>query len=165
MTLSDRDIKKAVELGDININPFHVEHVQPASLDVILGNRFFFPSEDTTRELTNYDVAPGEFLLASTVETITLGPSMAARFEGKSSWGRLGLLTHCTAGFIDPGFTGQITLELVNLSKEPVHLEAGMLIGQISFSRLSSSCDHQYGSNGLGSHYQWQRGPTPASPQ
>ena len=105
---------------------------------------------------------PGEFALASTYETITLGPAVAARLEGKSSLGRLGLLTHSTAGFIDPGFSGHVTLELSNMATLPVKLWPGMKIGQFCFFRLSSPAEHPYGSAQYGSRYQGQRGPTPS---
>ena len=105
---------------------------------------------------------PGEFVLASTYETVTLGPAVAARLEGKSSLGRLGLLTHSTAGFIDPGFSGHVTLELSNMATLPVKLWPGMKIGQLCFFQLTSPAEHPYGSVQYGSRYQGQRGPTPS---
>ncbi len=103
---------------------------------------------------------PGEFVLGSTYETITLPDDIAARVEGKSSLGRLGLLTHATAGFVDPGFTGHVTLELSNVATLPIVLHPGMKIGQLCFFQLSSASEHPYGSSVTGSHYQGQRGPT-----
>jgi dCTP deaminase len=105
---------------------------------------------------------PGEFVLASTYETVTLGPAVAARLEGKSSLGRLGLLTHSTAGFIDPGFSGHVTLELSNMATLPVKLWPGMKIGQLCFFELTSPAEHPYGSPQYSSRYQGQRGPTPS---
>ena len=103
---------------------------------------------------------PGEFVLGSTLETVSLPDDLAARVEGKSSLGRLGLLTHATAGFVDPGFTGHVTLELSNVATLPIMLWPGMKIGQLAFFRLSSSSENPYGSERYGSHYQGQRGPT-----
>jgi dCTP deaminase len=105
---------------------------------------------------------PGEFVLGSTFETITLGDAIAARLEGKSSLGRLGLLTHSTAGFIDPGFSGHVTLELSNVATLPIKLWPGMKIGQFCFFQLSSPSVEPYGSASYGSRYQGQRGPTPS---
>ena len=105
---------------------------------------------------------PGEFVLGATYELVTLGEDIAARLEGKSSLGRLGLLTHSTAGFIDPGFSGHVTLELSNTATMPILLYPGMKVGQLCFFDLSSPALHPYGSSGLGSHYQGQRGPTPS---
>ena len=154
--------------------------IQPSSVDIHL-DRFFrlfdnhkyavidpaTDQPDLTR-LVEVDAGepfvlhPGEFVLASTYETVTLGPAVAARLEGKSSLGRLGLLTHSTAGFIDPGFSGHVTLELSNMATLPVKLWPGMKIGQLCFFRLSSPAEHPYGSAATGSHYQGQRGPTPS---
>jgi dCTP deaminase len=105
---------------------------------------------------------PGEFVLGSTFELVTLADDLAGRLEGKSSLGRLGLLTHSTAGFIDPGFSGHITLELSNVANLPITLWPGMKIGQLCIFRLSSSAEHPYGSSEAGSRYQGQRGPTPS---
>ena len=154
--------------------------VQPASIDVRL-DRFFRlfnnhaytyvdPAENQGELTEQFEVAsdepwilhPGEFALGSTWEYVKLDPTIAARLEGKSSLGRLGILTHSTAGFIDPGFEGHITLELSNVSTLPVKLWPGMKIGQMCFFQLSSPAEHPYGSQGTGSHYQGQRGPTPS---
>lgn len=180
MLLSDRDIRAAVERGDIQLDPFTPEMLQPASIDVRL-DRFF--RVFNSREYTYVDPAenqgaltqefsvrpdepmilhPGEFVLGSTLENIHIAPTIGARLEGKSSLGRLGILTHSTAGFIDPGFDGHITLELSDVNSLPVKLWPGMKIGQICFFKLSSPAEHPYGSQGFGSHYQGQRGPTPS---
>ena len=154
--------------------------VQPASIDVRL-DRFFRlfnnhaytyvdPAENQGELTEQFEVKPdepwilhpGEFALGSTWEYVKLDASIAARLEGKSSLGRLGILTHSTAGFIDPGFEGHITLELSNVSTLPVKLWPGMKIGQMCFFQLSSPAEHPYGSKGIGSHYQGQRGPTPS---
>ena len=120
---------------------------------------------DLTREVATsgdepFVLHPGEFVLGATYEHITLPDEVAARLEGKSSLGRLGLLTHSTAGFIDPGFSGHVTLELSNVATLPIKLWPGMKIGQLCFFRLSSAAEHPYGSAATGSHYQGQRGPT-----
>ncbi len=180
MLLSDRDIRAEVTDGEITLDPWDPEMVQPSSVDVRLDKYFRvfenhrYPSIDPAAEqpeLTRlievshgeaFVLHPGEFALASTYETITLGPAVAARLEGKSSLGRLGLLTHSTAGFIDPGFSGHVTLELSNMATLPVKLWPGMKIGQFCFFRLSSPAEHPYGSAQYGSRYQGQRGPTPS---
>ncbi len=180
MLLSDRDIKSEVASGRVGIEPFQVEMVQPSSVDVRL-DRFFRVFEnhryseidpsteqpDLTREVEvgadeHFILHPGEFVLASTYEVITLPHDIAGRLEGKSSLGRLGLLTHSTAGFIDPGFSGHITLELSNVANLPVKLFPGMKIGQLCLFKLSSNAEHPYGSAVYGSRYQGQRGPTPS---
>ena len=180
MLLSDRDIKSKVASGRVGIDPFQVEMVQPSSVDVRL-DRFFRVFEnhryseidpsteqpDLTREVEvgadeHFILHPGEFVLASTYEVITLPHDIAGRLEGKSSLGRLGLLTHSTAGFIDPGFSGHITLELSNVANLPVKLFPGMKIGQLCLFKLSSNAEHPYGSAIYGSRYQGQRGPTPS---
>lgn len=180
MLLSDRDIRAAISKGDIGLDPYTPEMIQPASIDVRL-DRFF--RIFNSREYTSVDPAenqgaltqefsvesdepmilhPGEFVLGSTLENIHISRNIGARLEGKSSLGRLGILTHSTAGFIDPGFDGHITLELSDVNSLPVKLWPGMKIGQICFFRLSSPAEHPYGSEGFGSHYQGQRGPTPS---
>jgi dCTP deaminase len=178
--LSDRDIRAAIDSGRVVLDPYDAAMVQPSSVDVRL-DRFFRvfenhryphidPSEeqaDLTRLVeTSGDEAfvlhPGEFVLASTYELVTLPDDVAARLEGKSSLGRLGLLTHSTAGFIDPGFTGHVTLELSNVATLPIKLWPGMKIGQLCFFRLSSPAEHPYGTGPHGSRYQGQRGPTPS---
>ena len=178
--LSDRDIKEQVSAKRVGIEPFDPAMVQPSSVDVRL-DRFFRVFEnhkyseidpsieqpELTRELDDaadehFILHPGEFVLASTYEVITLPDDIAGRLEGKSSLGRLGLLTHSTAGFIDPGFSGHITLELSNVANLPVKLFPGMKIGQLCLIKLSSPAEHPYGSAVYGSRYQGQRGPTPS---
>ena len=180
MLLSDRDILAAQADGHISLDPWTPEMVQPASIDVRL-DRFFRlfnnhaytyvdPAENQGELTEQFEVRPdepwilhpGEFALGSTWEYVKLDASIAARLEGKSSLGRLGILTHSTAGFIDPGFEGHITLELSNVSTLPVKLWPGMKIGQMCFFQLSSPAEHPYGSAGTGSHYQGQRGPPPS---
>jgi len=176
--LSDRDIRAEIEAGRVVLEPFHPELVQPSSVDVRI-DRYFrlfdnhkYPVIDPAQEqpeLTRlveveadeaFVLHPGEFVLASTFEVVTLPDDVAARLEGKSSLGRLGLLTHSTAGFIDPGFSGHVTLELSNVATLPIMLWPGMRIGQLCFFRLSSAAEHPYGSSESGSRYQGQRGPT-----
>ena len=178
MLLSDRDIRAAIEVRDVVLEPFAAELVQPSSVDVRIDRYFRLfdnhkyavidPAQEQP-ELTRlvevepdepFVLHPGEFVLASTYEVVTLAASIAARLEGKSSLGRLGLLTHSTAGFIDPGFSGHVTLELSNVATLPIKLWPGMKIGQLCFFRLSSPAEHPYGSQGYGSRYQGQRGPT-----
>ncbi|BAR06098.1 deoxycytidine triphosphate deaminase [Scardovia inopinata] len=180
MLLSDRDIKQAHDQGRINLTPWTEEMVQPASIDVRL-DRFFRifnnykytyvdPAENQGDLTQQFEVDPGqpwilhpgEFILGSTWEYVKLDPTIAARLEGKSSLGRLGILTHSTAGFVDPGFEGHITLELSNVSNLPVKLWPGMKIGQMCFFDLSSPAQFPYGNGKNGSHYQGQRGPTPS---
>ena len=180
MLLSDRDIKAEISSGRVKVEPFTEAMVQPSSVDVRL-DRFFRVFEnhkysvidpsieqpDLTREVAVaadefFILHPGEFVLASTYEVITLPDDIAGRLEGKSSLGRLGLLTHSTAGFIDPGFSGHITLELSNVANLPVKLFPGMKIGQLCLIKLSSAAEHPYGSALYGSRYQGQRGPTPS---
>ncbi|MFN8190533.1 MAG: dCTP deaminase [Nocardioidaceae bacterium] len=181
MLLSDRDILTEVDLGRVGINPWDPAMLQPSSVDVRL-DRFFRvfenhryphidPAEDQselTREVVveghddPFILHPGEFALGSTYEVVSLPDDIAARVEGKSSLGRLGLLTHATAGFIDPGFTGHVTLELANVATLPIKLWPGMKIGQLCFFRLTSPAEHPYGSEKYGSRYQGQRGPTPS---
>ena len=180
MLLSDRDIRAEIAAGRVAIDPFSEDMVQPSSLDVRLDKYFrvfekhryphIAPAEeqpDLTR-LVEADGAdpfilhPGEFVLASTYEVVTLPDDVAGRLEGKSSLGRLGLLTHSTAGFIDPGFSGHVTLELSNVATLPIKLWPGMKIGQLCLFRLSSAAEHPYGSQRYGSRYQGQRGPTPS---
>lgn len=176
MLLPDHEILTAVESGRVGIDPWDPSLVQPASLDVRLGEEFRARICDpATLEITNgaskvlvrrsedrvhrgpIDLLPGQFVLAHTLETITLPADIAARVEGKSSLARLGLLTHATAGFADPGFSGQITLELFNLSQENIPLVPGQPIGQLCFIPLTSPAKRPYGSPGVG-HYQGQTG-------
>jgi dCTP deaminase len=180
MLLSDRDIRAELEAGRVKLEPFDGEMVQPSSLDVRL-DRFFrvfenhrYPHIDPAveqGELTRlveaegqepFILHPGEFVLGSTYEVVSLPDDIAGRLEGKSSLGRLGLLTHSTAGFIDPGFSGHVTLELSNVATLPIKLWPGMKIGQLCLFRLSSPSEHPYGSAVYGSRYQGQRGPTPS---
>ncbi|MEY3008923.1 MAG: hypothetical protein RL464_588 [Actinomycetota bacterium] len=180
MLLSDRDIAAEIKSGRVQVDPFEPKMIQPSSVDVRL-DRFFrvfenhkyevidpsIEQSDLTREVAVapddfFILHPGEFVLASTYEVITLPDDIAGRLEGKSSLGRLGLLTHSTAGFIDPGFSGHITLELSNVANLPVKLYPGMKIGQLCLIKLSSSAEHPYGSALYGSRYQGQRGPTPS---
>jgi dCTP deaminase len=180
MLLSDRDIRAEVGAGRLAVEPWEDGLVQPSSVDVRL-DRFFRvfnnsrythidPAEqqDDLTELVEpsgeepFVLHPGEFVLGSTLEIVTLPDDLAGRLEGKSSLGRLGLLTHSTAGFIDPGFTGHITLELSNVANLPITLWPGMKIGQLCLFRLSSAAEHPYGSAVYGSRYQGQRGPTPS---
>ena len=180
MLLSDRDIRAEITAGRVKVEPFTEAMVQPSSVDVRL-DRFFRVFEnhkysvidpsteqpDLTREVAVtadefFILHPGEFVLASTYEVITLPDDIAGRLEGKSSLGRLGLLTHSTAGFIDPGFSGHITLELSNVANLPVKLFPGMKIGQLCLIKVSSPAEHPYGSAVYGSRYQGQRGPTPS---
>ena len=178
MLLSDRDIKAEISAGRVKVEPFDGAMIQPSSVDVRL-DRFFRVFEnhkysvidpsieqaDLTREVAvdggeEFILHPGEFVLASTYEVITLPDDIAGRLEGKSSLGRLGLLTHSTAGFIDPGFSGHITLELSNVANLPVKLFPGMKRGQLCLIKLSSPAENPYGSALYGSRYQGQRGPT-----
>ncbi|GAA4168556.1 dCTP deaminase [Gryllotalpicola koreensis] len=178
MLLSDRDIKSELDSGRIALDPYEPVMIQPSSIDVRL-DRFFRlfsnhkypfidPAEDQP-DLTHlvevdgdqpFILHPGEFVLGSTYERVTLPDDIAARLEGKSSLGRLGLLTHSTAGFIDPGFTGHVTLELSNVATLPIKLWPGMKIGQMCFFRLTSPAEKPYGSADYSSRYQGQRGPT-----
>jgi dCTP deaminase len=176
--LSDGDIKKELDSGRVKVEPFDGAMLQPSSVDVRL-DRFFRVFEnhkysvidpaaeqpDLTKAVElkgdeEFILHPGEFVLASTYEVITLPDDVAGRLEGKSSLGRLGLLTHSTAGFIDPGFSGHITLELSNVANLPVKLYPGMKIGQLCLFKLSSPAENPYGSAKYGSRYQNQRGPT-----
>ncbi|NBY31393.1 MAG: dCTP deaminase [Actinobacteria bacterium] len=180
MLLSDRDIAAEIDAGRVKVEPFEPKMIQPSSVDVRL-DRFFrvfenhkysvidpsIEQSELTREVAvtggeHFILHPGEFVLASTYEVITLPDDIAGRLEGKSSLGRLGLLTHSTAGFIDPGFSGHITLELSNVANLPVKLFPGMKIGQLCLIKLSSPAQHPYGSAVYGSRYQGQRGPTPS---
>jgi len=176
--LSDRDIKAEVGSGRVRLEPYDEAMVQPSSIDVRL-DRFFrlfdnhkYPYIDPAQDqpdLTrlveverseSFVLHPGEFVLGSSYEVVSLPDDIAARLEGKSSLGRLGLLTHSTAGFVDPGFTGHVTLELSNVATLPIMLWPGMKIGQLCFFRLSSAAESPYGSEKYGSRYQGQRGPT-----
>jgi dCTP deaminase len=176
--LSDKDIRAEIESGRVAIEPYDPQMIQPSSIDVRL-DRYFrvfenhrYPHIDPSVEqpdLTRlvepegdepFILHPGEFALASTYEVVTLPDDVASRLEGKSSLGRLGLITHSTAGFIDPGFSGHVTLELANVATLPIKLFPGMKIGQLCMFRLSSPAEHPYGSAEYGSRYFGQRGPT-----
>ena len=180
MILSDRDIIKALGDGLVGIEPFDESDVQPSSVDLHV-DRFFrtfhnhrHPYIDVKKPMENltemvevsesepFILHPGEFVLGSTLEYVRLSDDLVARLEGKSSLGRLGLLIHSTAGYVDPGFEGHLTLELSNVANLPITIYPGMKIGQISFFRLTSPADKPYGSAALGSKYQGQRGPTPS---
>ncbi|MEN9872077.1 MAG: hypothetical protein RL450_12 [Actinomycetota bacterium] len=178
MLLSDRDIRSQIESGRIGLDPLNIELIQPSSMDVRLDRFFrlfdnhkypFIDPREQQDDLTRFvEVAsdepfilhPGEFVLGSTYEFVSLPDDIAARLEGKSSLGRLGLLTHSTAGFVDPGFRGHVTLELSNTATLPIKLWPGMKIGQLCFFQLSSASENPYGSAKYGSRYQGQRGPT-----
>jgi dCTP deaminase len=180
MVLSDRTIRRLIEEGRIGIEPFDEGLVQPSSVDVRV-DRFFRvfrnsrypfidvkePMDDLTELVEVGDsepfiLHPGEFVLGSTLERITLPDDLVARLEGKSSLGRLGLLIHSTAGFIDPGWDGHVTLELSNVANLPITIYVGMKIGQVSFVQLSEPAERPYGAEALGSKYQGQAGPTPS---
>jgi dCTP deaminase len=176
--LSDRDIRAELDAKTVVLEPFDPGMIQPSSVDVRIDRYFrLFDNHKYAvidpaleqPELTRlieveqgeaFVLHPGEFVLASTYETVTLPADVAARLEGKSSLGRLGLLTHSTAGFIDPGFSGHVTLELSNVATLPIMLWPGMKIGQLCFFRLSSAAEFPYGHGRYGSRYQGQRGPT-----
>lgn len=178
MLLSDRDIRAELESGRIGLDPLDLAMVQPSSVDVRIDSFFRLfdnhkypvidPAEDQP-ELTRlveakegepFILHPGEFVLGQTVEWVELPDDIVARLEGRSSLGRLGLVIHSTAGYVDPGFKGTVTLELSNVATLPIALYAGMRIGQISFMRMSSPVERPYGSKSLGSKYQGQREPT-----
>ena len=180
MLLSDRDILAEIDAQRVGLEPFEPDMVQPSSIDVRL-DRFFRVFEnhkyphidpaadqpDLTRQVEPegddpFILHPGEFVLGSTYEVVTLPDDVAARLEGKSSLGRLGLLTHSTAGFIDPGFSGNVTLELSNVANLPITLWPGMKIGQLCLFRLSSPATQPYGAAVFGSRYQGQQGPVPS---
>ena len=179
MVLADRTIVAFLEAGRIEIDPYDEALLQPSSVDVRVDRYFrvfrnnLYPyidvklaQEDLT-ELVEvgeepFILHPGEFVLGSTLERLRLPDDLVARLEGKSSLGRLGLLIHSTAGFIDPGFDGHVTLELSNVANLPITIYAGMKIGQLSFVELTEPARAPYGSGTLGSKYQGQKGPTPS---
>lgn len=176
--MSDRDIRAELESGRIGLEPLEMDLLQPSSFDVRLDRFFrlfdnhkypFIDPAENQDELTRlievdpnepFILHPGEFVLGSTYEFVSLPDDVAARLEGKSSLGRLGLLTHSTAGFVDPGFKGHVTLELSNVATLPIKLWPGMKIGQLCFFKLSSPSESPYGSEKYSSRYQGQRGPT-----
>ena len=176
--LSDRTIRDEIAKGRLVIDPLDEDAVQPASVDLRLSGSFrvfrstsrpFIDVRETADDLTEaaeiadgepFVIQPGTFFLGSTLESVTLPDDVVGRVDGRSSLGRLGLLVHATAGYIDPGWSGRLTLELSNQSQMPIALYLGMRIAQISFVRLSTPVDRPYGSPGLGSKYQGQSGPT-----
>ena len=178
MILSDRTIREEIEAGRVEIDPFDPACVQPSSVDLHVDRTFRVfhnqrhPYIDVKREMSDltelvevpgdepFILHPGEFVLGSTLERVRLPEDLVARLEGKSSLGRMGLLIHSTAGFVDSGFSGNLTLELSNVANLPITIYPGMKIGQISFFRLTTSADTPYGSGRAGSKYQGQRGPT-----
>lgn len=178
MVLSDRTIRDEIAAGRIVVKPIDLDDIQPASIDLHLDCRFLVfantrqpfidvrqPLDELTEAVqidagTPFMLHPGEFALGSTQERIELPDDLVARLEGKSSLGRMGLLIHSTAGFVDPGWQGRLTLELSNVARLPIALYPGMKIGQISFLRLSTPAERLYGSPELGSKYQGQSGPT-----
>jgi dCTP deaminase len=180
VVLSDRTIARLIDEGRIGIDPYDDALLQPSSVDVRV-DRFFRvfhnarypfidvkqPQEELTEEVEiagdqPFILHPGEFVLGSTLERVTLPDDLVARLEGKSSLGRLGLLIHSTAGFIDPGWDGHVTLELSNVANLPITIYYEMKIGQLSFMQLSEPTSRPYGTSVLGSKYQGQRGPTPS---
>jgi dCTP deaminase len=180
MILSDHSIRKEVAAKRIIIDPFDDSCVQPSSVDLHVDRYFrvfrnhsqrVIDVKDDQENLTelvdvpeedSFILHPGEFVLGSTLERVALPSDLVGRLEGKSSLGRLGLLIHTTAGFVDPGFDGYLTLELSNVANLPITLYPGMKIGQISFLQMTTPADVPYGSSALGSKYQGQRGPTPS---
>ena len=176
--LSDGTIRRLVEEGRITIDPWDPEHVQPASVDLRLGDSFRVfhnhraaaidladPPANLTEQVVISDgepfvIHPGEFVLGRTLEWVELPDDIVARIEGKSSLGRLGLIVHATAGFVDPGFKGTLTLEITNLTRVPIKLYVGVPIAKLSFMALDAPAEHPYGSPELGSHYQGQTAAT-----
>lgn len=192
MTLSDRDILRALDESNLGIEPFDITQLQPASYDVRLGRGFLVPAataygervsidrsagkfprmlewrareDDTGVLLRPFVLNPGQFCLGCTEEVITVGNGFVAKLDGKSTLGRLGLLVHCTAGYIDPGFSGQVTLELFNCAPYPIELVPGCPIGQLRFEALSSPAARVYGAPGLGSHYTGEAACGPVAPR
>ena len=181
MILSDRTIREELEAGRIVIDPFDPSCIQPSSVDLHIDRYFrvfrnhtlgYIDVKQNLEDLTElveiaqdedaFILHPGEFVLGSTLERVALPTDLVARLEGKSSLGRLGLLIHSTAGFVDAGWDGQLTLELSNVANLPITLYPGMKIGQISFIRMTTPADVPYGSAAVGSKYQGQRGPRPS---
>ena len=182
MILSDRTLREQLAAGRIVVDPFDDALVQPSSIDVRISNLFrVFRNHtagviDVKQDLTGlteliempadgsvaFMLHPGEFVLGSTLERVGVPDDLVGRVEGKSSLGRLGLMIHSTAGFIDAGFDGHITLELANVASLPITLYPGMKIGQVSFMQMTTPADHPYGTGAAGSKYQGQRGPTPS---
>lgn len=177
MLLSDKSIRESIKSGKILIKPFFEDCIQPSSIDIHLDNKFLLFNRSShgvidvrqkqdelmtpveIKDNEPFILHPGEFVLGSTLESLKLPDDVAGRIEGKSSLGRLGLLIHSTAGYIDPGWEGNLTLELSNVSPLPITLYYKMKIGQISFTQMSTPVERPYGSKGLGSHYQGQKVP------
>ncbi len=180
VVLSDRTIREEIDQGRIVVDPFEPDLVQPSSVDVRVDRSFRVfhnarypyidvrqPMEDLTEKVEvdgdePFILHPGEFVLGQTLERVTLPDDLVARLEGKSSLGRLGLLIHSTAGFVDSGFSGNLTLELSNVANLPITIYHGMPIGQISFMRMDGPVERPYGSSETGSKYQGQAEPTPS---
>lgn len=178
MVLSDRTIREELAAGRLVVEPLDMDCIQPASVDVHLdrqlrvfriGHQAYIDVQQPTEDITElvqipddepFFLQPGEFALGSTLEVVTLPEDIVAHVEGRSSLGRLGLLIHATAGFVAPGWTGKLTLELSNVAKMPISLHYRMKIGQISFLRMSTPVERAYGDPALGSKYQGQMGPT-----
>jgi len=180
MILSDRTIREEIAAGNIEVEPFEDACVQPSSIDLHVDRDFRvfhnarYPFIDVKADMPDltevatiadgdaFILHPGEFVLGSTLERVKLPNNLVARLEGKSSLGRLGLLIHSTAGYVDPGWDGYLTLELSNVANLPITIYPGMKIGQISFFQLTTAADVPYGTKKAGSKYQGQRGPTPS---
>jgi dCTP deaminase len=180
MVLSDVTIREELAAGRIVIDPFDPTCIQPSSVDVHVGTQFRvfansrYPYIDVKREMPDltelvqveggdpFILHPGEFVLGSTLERVALPDDLVARLEGKSSLGRLGLLIHSTAGYVDPGWDGYLTLELSNVANLPITIYPGMKIGQISFMQMTEPAARPYGSSQIGSKYKGQKGPTPS---
>ena len=180
MILSDRTIREEIAAGRICIDPLDASAIQPSSVDLRLDSAFLvfrdhaIPLIDVTKDQRDrtdiikvppgdfFVLHPGQFVLGATLERVAIPADLVGRLEGKSSLGRLGLLIHTTAGFVDPGWDGYLTLELSNVANLPITLYPGMRIGQISFMRMTTPADVPYGSQQLGSKYRGQRGPTPS---
>ena len=180
MILSDREIRAAIADRTLVIEPFDASMIQPSSIDLHVDSQFRvfdntrYPFIDVRKEMEDltslrevapeepFILHPGEFVLGSTLENVTLGNSIVARLEGKSSLGRLGLLIHSTAGFVDAGWSGHLTLELSNVANLPITIYPGMKIGQISFMQMTEPAQVPYGSEQIGSKYRGQQGPTPS---
>ena len=178
LVLSDRSIREALAAGRLEIEPLAEDALQPASVDIRLDRQFrvfrnhresYIDVREPVGDLTEVEqveddepfvLHPGEFVLGSTLERVRLGPDLVARVEGKSSLGRLGLLVHATAGYVDPGWDGHLTMELSNVANLPTRLYFGMKIGQLSFLELTTPAERPYGSPELRSKYQGQTGPT-----
>lgn len=176
MILSDRDILNRIKGGDLKIEPFYSRAVQPSTVDLRLDDKIRVfdnwevemvdvkkkddPSRVVKVEKSGFVVHPGEFLLGATQEKITLPDNLAAKLEGRSSIGRLGLIIHATAGYVDPGFSGWLTFEISNISRLPIKIYPGMKIAQLCFFQMSSPVRHLYGSKQTNNKYQGQKGPT-----